>query len=81
VPAGGVGLAAAALFSGVPVFLVLGSPRGDMTGEELSKRVDAVNLAALRRGAPFAARGVARGVEVPAPRLELLALDGITIVE
>lgn len=81
VPAGGVGLAAAALFSGVPVYLVLGSPRGDATGEELSKRVDAANLAALRRGAPFAARGVARGVEVPAPRLELLALDGITIVE
>lgn len=81
VPAGGVGLAAAALFSGVPVYLVLGSPRGDTTGEELSKRVDAANLAAARRGAPFAARGVARGVEVPAPRLELLALDGITIVD
>jgi hypothetical protein len=81
VPAGGVGLAAAALFSGVPVYLVAGSAATDLTGAELTKRVDAVNSTAAQRGAPFAARGVTSGVQVAAPRVELLALDGITLID
>ena len=81
VPAGGVGLAAAALFSGVPVYLVVGSAATDLTGAELAKRVDAVNNAAAQRGAPFAARGITSGVQVAAPRVELLALDGITLID
>ena len=80
VPAGGVGLAAAALFSGVPVYLVAGSAATDLTGAELTKRVVAVNSAAAQRGAPFAARGVTSGVQVATPRVELLALDGITLI-
>ncbi|MSQ39977.1 MAG: hypothetical protein EXR56_03705 [Chloroflexi bacterium] len=81
VPAGGVGLAAAALFSGVPVYLVVGSAATDFTGAELTKRVVAVNSAAAQRGAPFAARGVTSGVQVATPRVELLALDGITLID
>ena len=81
VSAGGVGLAAAALFSGVPVYLVVGSAATDLTGAELTKRVEAVNNAAAQRGAPFAARGVTSGVQVAAPRVELLALDGITLID
>jgi methylthioribose-1-phosphate isomerase len=81
VPAGGVGLAAAALFSGVPVYLVAGSAASDLSGAELTKRVEAVNAAAAQRGAPFAARGVTSGVQVAAPRVELLALDGITLID
>ena len=81
VPAGGVGLAAAALFSGVPVYLVAGSAATDLTGAELTKRVEAVNSAAAQRGAPFAARGVTSGVQVATPRVELLALDGITLID
>jgi methylthioribose-1-phosphate isomerase len=81
VPAGGVGLAAAALFSGVPVYLVAGSAATDLTGAELTKRVEAVNNAAAQRGAPFAARGVTSGVQVATPRVELLALDGITLID
>lgn len=81
VPAGGVGLAAAALFSGVPVYLVAGSAATDLTGAELTKRVEAVNGAAARRGAPFAARGVTSGVQTVSPRVELLALDGITLID
>jgi len=81
VPAGGVGLAAAALFSGVPVYLVAGSAATDVSGAELTKRVDAVNRAAAQRGAPFAARGITSGVQVAAPRVELLALDGITLID
>ena len=81
VPAGGVGLAAAALFSGVPVYLVAGSAATDVSGAELTKRVDAGNRAAAQRGAPFAARGITSGVQVAAPRVELLALDGITLID
>jgi len=81
VPAGGVGLAAAALFSGVPVYLVAGSAASDMSGAELTKRVEAVNSAAAQRGAPFAARGVTSGVQVATSRVELLALDGITLID
>ena len=81
VPAGGVGLAAAALFSGVPVYLVAGSAATDLTGAELTKRVEAVNNTAAQRGAPFAARGVTSGVQVATPRVELLALDGITLID
>ena len=81
VPAGGVGLAAAALFSGVPVYLVAGSAATDLTGAELTKRVEAVNGAAARRGAPFAARGVTSGVQTVSPRVELLGLDGITLID
>jgi methylthioribose-1-phosphate isomerase len=81
VPAGGVGLAAAALFSGVPVYLIAGSAASDMSGADLTKRVEAVNSAAAQRGAPFAARGVTSGVQVAAPRVELLALDGITLID
>ncbi len=81
VPAGGVGLAAAALFSGVPVYLVAGSAATDLTGAELTKRVVAVNSAAAQRGAPFAARGVTSGVQIAVPRVELLALDGITLID
>ena len=81
VPAGGVGLAAAALFSGVPVYLVAGSAATDLTGAELTKRVEAVNTAAAQRGAPFAARGVTSGVQVATSRVELLALDGITLID
>jgi methylthioribose-1-phosphate isomerase len=80
VPAGGVGLAAA-LFSGVPVYLVAGSAATDLTGAELTKRVEAVNNTAAQRGAPFAARGVTSGVQVATPRVELLALDGITLID
>ena len=81
VPAGGVGLAAAALFSGVPVYLVAGSAATDVTGAELTKRVEAVNNTAAQRGAPFAARGVTSGVQVATTRVELLALDGITLID
>jgi len=81
VPAGCVGLAAAALFSGVPVYLVAGSTATDLTGAELAKRVDAVNNAAAQRGAPFAARGVTSSVQVATPRVELLSLDGITLID
>jgi methylthioribose-1-phosphate isomerase len=81
VPAGGVGLTAAALFSGVPVYLIAGSAPTDLSGAELTKRVAAVNSAAAQRGAPFAARGVTSGVQVAAPRVELLALDGITLID
>ena len=81
VPAGGVGLAAAALFSGVPVYLVAGSAPTDLTGAELTKRVEAVNNTAAQRGAPFAARGVTSGVQVATTRVELLALDGITLID
>ena len=81
VPAGGVGLAAAALFSGVPVYLVAGSAATDLTGAELTKRVEAVNNTAAQRGAPFAARGVTSGVQVATTRVELLALDGITLID
>jgi len=81
VPAGGVGLAAAALFSGVPVYLVAGSAATDLSGAELTNRVAAVNRAAAQRGAPFAARGVTSGVQVTAPRVELLALDSITLID
>jgi len=81
VPAGGVGLAAAALFSGVPVYLVAGSAATDLTGAELTKRVEAVNNTAAQRGAPFAARGVTSGVQVAAPRVEILTLDGITLID
>jgi methylthioribose-1-phosphate isomerase len=81
VPAGGVGLAAAALFSGVPVYLVAGSAATELSGAELSKRVDVANSAAAQRGAPFAARGVTSGVQVTAPRVELLTLDGITLID
>jgi len=81
VPAGGVGLAAAALFSGVPVYLIAGSAASDMSGAELTKRVEAVNSAAAQRGAPFAARGVTSGVQVATTRVELLALDGITLID
>ena len=81
VPAGGVGLAAAALFSGVPVYLIAGSAASDLSGAELTKRVEAVNTAAAQRGAPFAARGVTSGVQVAASRVELLALDGITLID
>lgn len=81
VPAGGVGLAAAALFSGVPVYLVAGSAATDLTGAELTKRVEAVNNTAAQRGAPFAARGVTSGVQVATSRVELLALDGITLID
>jgi len=81
VPAGGVGLAAAALFSGVPVYLVAGSAATDLTGAELTKRVETVNSAAARRGVPFAVRGITSGVEVAAPRVELLSLDGITLID
>ena len=81
VPAGGVGLAAAALFSGVPVYLVAGSAATDLTGAELTKRVETVNSAAARRGSPFAVRGITSGVEVAAPRVELLSLDGITLID
>ena len=81
VPAGGVGLAAAALFSGVPVYLVAGSAATDLTGAELTKRVEAVNNTAAQRGAPFAARSVTSGVQVATPRVELLALDGITLID
>jgi methylthioribose-1-phosphate isomerase len=81
VPAGGVGLAAAALFSGVPVYLVAGSAATEQSGAELSKRVDVANSAAAQRGAPFAARGVTSGVQVAAPRVELLTLDGITLID
>ena len=81
VPAGGVGLAAAALFSGVPVYLVAGSAATDQSGAELTKRVETVNSTASHRGAPFAARGVTSGVQVAAPRVELLALDGITLID
>ena len=76
-----VGLAAAALFSGVPVYLVAGSAATDLTGAELTKRVEAVNNTAAQRGAPFAARGVTSGVQVATPRVELLALDGITLID
>ena len=79
--AGSVGLAAAALFSGVPVYLVAGSAATDLTGAELAKRVDAVNGSSAQRGAPFAARGVTSGVQVAAPRVELLALDGIMLID
>ena len=81
VPAGGVGLAAAALFSGVPVYLVTGSAATDLTGADLTKRTDAVNSAANLRGASFAARGVTSGVQVSAPRVELLSLDGIMLID
>jgi hypothetical protein len=81
VPAGGVGLAAAALFSGVPVYLVAGSAASNLTGAELTKRVETVNGAAARRGATFAARGVTSGVQTVSPRVELLALDGITLID
>ena len=81
VSAGGVGLAAAALFSGVPVYLVAGSAAADLSGAELTKRVEAVNRAAAQRGAPFAARGITSGVQIVAPRVELLALDGITLID
>ena len=81
VPAGGVGLAAAALFSGVPVYLVAGSAATDLTGAELAKRVDAVNNTSVQRGAPFAARGVTSGVQITSPRVELLTLDGITLID
>jgi methylthioribose-1-phosphate isomerase len=81
IPAGGVGLAAAALFSGVPVFLIAGSMANDLSGAELAKRVKAVNRAAAQRGEPFASRGVASGVQMTAPRMELLALDGITLID
>ena len=81
VPAGGVGLAAAALFSGVPVFLIAGSAPTDLSGADLAKRVAEVNGAAERRGAPFAARGVTSGVQTTSPRVELLSLDGITLID
>jgi len=81
VPAGSAGLAAAALFSGVPVYLVTGSAATDLSGAELAKRVEHVNTAAAQRGTPFAARGVTSGVQVAAPRVELLALDGITLID
>jgi methylthioribose-1-phosphate isomerase len=81
VPAGGVGLAAAALFSGVPVYLVTGSAATDLTGAELTKRVETVNNSAAQRGAPFAARGVTSGVQLATTRVELLALDGITLID
>jgi len=81
VPAGGVGLAAAALFSGVPVYLVAGSAATDLTGAELTKRVETVNNSAAQRGAPFAARGVTSGVQLATTRVELLALDGITLID
>jgi methylthioribose-1-phosphate isomerase len=81
VPAGGVGLAAAALFSGVPVYLVAGSAATDLTGAELTKRVVAVNNTAAQRGTPFSARGVTSGVQVATSRVELLALDGITLID
>ena len=81
VPAGGVGLAAAALFSGVPVYLVAGSAATDLSGAELTKRVEALNRVAAQRGAPFAARGISSGVQVTAPRVELLTLDGITLID
>jgi len=81
VPAGGVDLAAAALFSGVPVYLVAGSAATDLTGAELTKRVETVNNSAAQRGAPFAARGVTSGVQLATTRVELLALDGITLID
>lgn len=81
VPAGGVGLVAAALFSGVSIFLITGSPASTMSAAELAKRVEALNRVAAGRGAAFAARGVASGVAVSAPRVELLALDGITLID
>jgi hypothetical protein len=65
----------------VPVYLVAGSASSDMSGAELAKRVEAVNTAAAHRGAPFAARGVTSGVQVAASRVELLALDGITLID
>ena len=79
--ANGAPRCAAALFSGVPVYLVAGSAATDLSGAELTKRVDAVNRAATQRGAPFAARGITSGVQVAAPRVELLALDGITLID
>lgn len=81
VPAGGVGLAAAALFSGVSVYLLAGSAATELSGSELTKRLEAVNRAAEQRGAPFAARGITNGVQIAAPRMELLALDGITLIK
>ena len=65
----------------VPVYLVAGSAASDMSGAELTKRVEAVNNTAAQRGAPFAARGVTSGVQVATPRVELLALDGITLID
>jgi hypothetical protein len=65
----------------VPVYLAAGSAATDLTGAELTKRVEAVNNTAAQRGAPFAARGVTSGVQVATPRVELLALDGITLID
>ena len=79
-PVGSAGLAAAALFSGVPVLLVAGSAAVDLTASDLVKRIELVNRAAESRGATVAARGVASGVRTVSPRVELLALDGITLI-